>query len=62
MKMAAGRLTVHGDIVTLIRHLDLRNADQIVDITFAIFEEDSMTLSDPCESLVLQTREMLRRT
>jgi len=60
MKMAAGRLKDHGDIAILIRHLELRDAEQIADITFSIFGDDGLTLTDPRESVVLQAREMLR--
>jgi len=60
MKMAAGRMKDHADIVALIRHLGLRDPEQIADITFAVFGDDSMTLTDPRESVLLQAREMLR--
>ncbi len=60
MKMAAGRLKDHADIVALIRHLELRDPEQIADIIFAVFGDDSMTLTDPRESTLLQAREMLR--
>lgn len=60
MKMAAGRLKDHGDIAILIRHLELRDPEQIADITFAIFGDDGMTLTDTRESVVLQAKEMLR--
>lgn len=60
MKMAAGRLKDHGDVAILIRHLELTNPEQIVNITFEIFGNDGMTLTDSRESVVLQAREMLR--
>ena len=60
MKMAAGRLKDHGDIAILIRHLGLRDPEQIADITFAVFGDDGMTLTDSRESILLQASEMLR--
>jgi len=43
-----------------VRCLELRDPEQIADITFAVFGDDSMTLTDPRESVMLQAREMLR--
>jgi hypothetical protein len=60
MKMAAGRLKDHDDIVTLIRHLDLRDPQAIVDLTFEVFGEDGVTLTDGRESVLLQAQEMIR--
>ena len=39
---------------------DIRDPEQIVNITFEIFGNDGMTLTDSRESVVLQAREMLR--
>ena len=39
---------------------ELTNPEQIVNITFEIFGNDGMTLTDSRESVVLQAREMLR--
>ena len=38
----------------------LRDPEQIVNITFEIFGDDGMTLTDTRASVVLQAREMLR--
>ena len=39
---------------------DIRDPEQIVNITVEIFGNDGMTLTDSRESVVLQAREMLR--
>ncbi|WP_382306578.1 DUF6036 family nucleotidyltransferase [Herbiconiux sp. UC225_62] len=60
MKMAAGRLKDHDDIVTLIRHLGIADPEQIVDLAFDVFGEDGVTLTDSRESVLLQAAEMIR--
>jgi hypothetical protein len=50
----------HDDIVTLIRHLGIDDPEQIVDLTFEVFGEDGMTLTDSRESIRLQAEEMVR--
>jgi predicted nucleotidyltransferase len=60
MKMAAGRLKDHDDIVTLIRHLGITHPQEIVDLTFEIFGENGVTLTDSRESVLLQAEEMVR--
>lgn len=60
MKIAAGRLKDHDDIVALIRHLEITNPQEIADLAFTVFGEDGMTLTDSRESVLLQAREMIR--
>ncbi|WP_440710638.1 DUF6036 family nucleotidyltransferase [Herbiconiux sp. YIM B11900] len=60
MKMAAGRLKDHEDIVTLIRHLQITDPDEIVDLTFDVFGEDGVSLTDSRESVFFQAEEMIR--
>jgi len=60
MKIAAGRLKDHDDIVALIRHLEITDPQEIADIAFSVFGEDGMTLTDSRESVLLQAREMIR--
>lgn len=60
MKIAAGRLKDHDDIVALIRHLAITDPNEIADLAFDVFGEDGMTLTDSRESIVLQAREMIR--
>ncbi|MCS5720015.1 hypothetical protein N1027_17935 [Herbiconiux sp. CPCC 205763] len=60
MKMAAGRLKDHDDIVTLIRHLRITAPEEIVNLTFDVFGEDGVTLTDSRESVLLQAEEMIR--
>lgn len=60
MKMAAGRLKDHEDIVALIRHLDITDPATIVDLTFDVFGDDGLTLTDSRESVLLQAEEMIR--
>ncbi|MGD8166681.1 DUF6036 family nucleotidyltransferase [Herbiconiux sp. P16] len=60
MKMAAGRLKDHDDIVTLIRHLGITRPEEIADLTFEVFGEDGVTLTDSRESVLLQAEEMIR--
>ncbi len=60
MKMAAGRAKDHADIVMLIRHLEITDPQEIVDLTFDVFGEDGFTLTDDRASVLLQAQEMLR--
>lgn len=60
MKMAAGRLKDHDDIIALIHHLGISDAAVIVDLTFDVFGENGLTLTDSRESVLLQAEEMIR--
>lgn len=60
MKIAAGRPKDAADIRRLIRALHIRDPEQVVEIAFSVFGEDSMTLVDTRESVHLQAREAIR--
>ncbi|MFB2557057.1 DUF6036 family nucleotidyltransferase [Herbiconiux liangxiaofengii] len=60
MKMAAGRLKDHDDIVALIRHLEIVDPDEIVELTFEVFGDNGVTLTDSRASVRLQAEEMIR--
>lgn len=61
MKLAAGRAKDTGDLIALVRHLDLHDPERIVDIAFAIYGDDSVTLSDSRESVYYQAADLIRQ-
>ncbi|AZZ55036.1 DUF6036 family nucleotidyltransferase [Rathayibacter iranicus] len=61
MKIAAGRRKDTDDITALIRHLEIHDPQQVVDIAFDIFGDESMTLTDSRESIFWQASEAIRQ-
>jgi hypothetical protein len=61
MKLAAGRAKDTGDLIALVRHLDLHDPERIVDIAFAVYGDDSVTLSDSRESVFYQAADLIRQ-
>lgn len=61
MKMAAGRPQDVSDLVTLFRHLKIKNPEQAVDIAVRMYGEGSVVLSEPRESLLLLAESVLTR-
>jgi hypothetical protein len=61
MKLAAGRAKDTGDLIALVRHLDLHDPERIVDIAFQVYGDDSVTLSDSRESVYYQAADLIRQ-
>jgi hypothetical protein len=59
MKMAAGRVQDLADLRILARHLGITQPEQLVDIAYAVYGEDSPVLSDSPESYELLARDVL---
>jgi hypothetical protein len=59
MKMAAGRVQDLADLRILARHLGITQPEQLVDIAYAVYGEDSAALSDSRESYELFARDVL---
>lgn len=59
MKLAAGREQDLVDLRILARHLGIRDADQLVDIAYAVYGADSVELPDGRESYLLLARSVL---
>ncbi|MBT2499605.1 hypothetical protein J7E25_10905 [Agromyces sp. ISL-38] len=59
MKMAAGRAQDLADLRILAKHLNITRAEELVDIAYAIYGEDSPVLNDSRESYELFARDVL---
>lgn len=59
MKMAAGRAHDLADLRILARHLGISNPDELVDIAYELYGEESAALSDTRESYALFARDVL---
>lgn len=59
MKMAAGRPQDLADLRILAAHLGITDPDQLVEITYAAYGDDSLALGDPRESYHLFARDVL---
>lgn len=62
MKMAAGRPQDQYDLAILCRHAGVRDPSTLVDITFSVYGEDSITLGSDREDLLLFARSVIRET
>jgi hypothetical protein len=60
MKMAAGRAQDLADLRILAKHLGITEPNQLVDIAYAVYGEDSPALNDPRASYELFARDVLR--
>lgn len=61
MKMARYARKDYADITTLIRALGLTDAEEVADLTIGVLGEDSATISEGRDDLILRARDALRR-
>jgi hypothetical protein len=61
MKMAAGRPQDIADLRVLARHLGITSPERLVAITYDVYGEDSLALSDPRDSYEMFARDVLAR-